>query len=103
MCVITGTFPLLVTGTFIYINQAHKNIVAHIVASHVGDVLLLLHVIKEYNKVHVWNIMSSYFHPHTHTWAHIVDTKCYRLVHVVIVIVIRFGIFKCSNMEKVLM
>ena len=103
MCVITGTFPLLVTGTFIYINQAHKNIVAHIVASHVGDVLLLLHVIKEYNKVHVWNITSSYFHPHTHTWAQIVDTKCYRLVHVVIVIVIRFGIFKCSNMEKVLM
>ena len=62
MCVITGTFPLLVTGTFIYINQAHKNIVAHIVASHVGDVLLLLHVIKEYNnatEINVFDIIIS--------------------------------------------
>ena len=69
MCVITGTLPLLVTGT--YINQALKNIVAHnIVALHVGDVLLLLHAIKEYNKVHVWNIIVSicYF---THTYGHI--------------------------------
>ena len=40
---------------------------------------------------------------HTHIWAHIDYTKYYRLAHAVIVIVIRFGIFKCSNMEKVLM
>ena len=41
MCVITGTLPLLVTGTFIYINQAHKNIVAHIVA--LAKFLLCIH------------------------------------------------------------
>jgi len=61
----------IVSYRYIYINQALKNIVAHnIVALHVGDVLLLLHAIKEYNKVHVWNIIVSicYF---THTYGHI--------------------------------
>ena len=43
----------IVSYRYIHINQAQKNIVAHIVAPHVGDVLLLLHAIEEYNKVHV--------------------------------------------------
>ena len=71
MCVITGTFPLLVTGTYLHVNQAHKYIVAHIVIPHVGDVLLLLHAIEEYNKVHVCYIIGR-------TNAHM---STYRLYH----------------------